>query len=63
MFLSGVELAGGIVMGDRAYGTVEIRGYIKSQNATYRIPPKKTLRIRGIATTASTRSAMCRMLL
>ena len=38
--LKGIELAGSIVMGDKAYGTVEIRGYIESQGATYCIPPK-----------------------
>ena len=38
--LEGVELAGSIVMGDKAFGTVEIRAYIESKNATYCIPPK-----------------------
>lgn len=27
-------------MGDKAYGTVEIRAYIEAQGATYCIPPK-----------------------
>jgi transposase len=27
-------------MGDKAYGTVKIRGYIESQDATFCIPPK-----------------------
>jgi len=38
--LSGVSLAGSVVLGDKAYGTVEIRAYIESQGATYCIPPK-----------------------
>jgi transposase len=36
----GVDLAGVIVMGDKAYGTVEIRAYIESKGASYCIPPK-----------------------
>jgi len=38
--LSNVELEGSIVMGDKAYGTVEIREYIETQGASYCIPPK-----------------------
>jgi len=38
--LEGVELEGAIVMGDKAYGTVEIRAYIESKGASYCIPPK-----------------------
>ena len=38
--LSGVSLAGSTVLCDKAYGTVEIRGYIESQGASYCIPPK-----------------------
>jgi len=38
--LSNVELSGSIVMGDKAYGTIEIRNYIQSQGANYCIPPK-----------------------
>ena len=38
--LSGVTLSGSVVMGDKAYGTVDIRNYIESQGATYCIPPK-----------------------
>ena len=38
--LSGVTLSGSVVMGDKAYGTLEIREYIESQGATYCIPPK-----------------------
>ena len=38
--LSGVVLDGSVVLGDKAYGTVEIRTYVESQGATYCIPPK-----------------------
>lgn len=38
--LESVELAGTIVVGDKAYGTVEIRTYIESKGASYCIPPK-----------------------
>jgi transposase len=38
--LTGLSLAGSIVMGDKAYGTTEIRTYIASQGATFCIPPK-----------------------
>jgi len=38
--LSGVTLSGSVVMGDKAYGTVDVRNYIESQGATYCIPPK-----------------------
>lgn len=38
--LSGIELTGSVVMGDKAYGTKDIREYIESQGATYCIPPK-----------------------
>ena len=38
--LSGVSLEGSVVLGDKAYGTVEIRAYIESQGASYCIPPK-----------------------
>ena len=38
--LSHVELSGGNVLGDKAYGTVAIREYIASEGATYTIPPK-----------------------
>jgi transposase len=36
----GVDLGGSIVMGDKAYGTVEIRAYIESKGGSYCIPPK-----------------------
>lgn len=38
--LSKVELAGSNVIGDRAYGTKDIRDFIASHNAVYTIPPK-----------------------
>jgi len=38
--LSGVELSGSVVLGDKAYGTLEIREHITYQGATYCIPPK-----------------------
>ena len=42
--LSHVDLTGANVLGDKAYGTVAIREYITSQNATYTIPPKTNAR-------------------
>lgn len=38
--LSGVMLSGSAVLADKAYGTLSIRTYIESQNATFCIPPK-----------------------
>ncbi len=38
--LSHVNLEGANVLGDKAYGTSEIRKYIADINATYTIPPK-----------------------
>jgi transposase len=38
--LSKVELAGSNVIGDRAYGTNEIRDFITLNDAVYTIPPK-----------------------
>ena len=38
--LSHVKLSGSNVLGDKAYGTVAIRDYITSKEATYTIPPK-----------------------
>ncbi|MDR2522601.1 MAG: transposase [Synergistaceae bacterium] len=35
-----MELEGSVVMGDKAYGTKEIREYIESHGASYCIPPK-----------------------
>lgn len=34
---------GSVVLGDKAYGTLEIREYIESQGATYCIPPKTNI--------------------
>jgi len=42
--LSKVELTGSNVLGDRAYGTGEIRGYITDCQASYTIPPKSNTR-------------------
>jgi transposase len=38
--LSNVDLSGSVILGDKAYGTLEIRRHIESQDATYCIPPK-----------------------
>ena len=38
--LSHVKLSGSNVLGDKAYGTVAIRDYITSKEATYTIPSK-----------------------
>jgi transposase len=38
--LAGVPIEGSVVLGDKAYGTREIREYIASRGATYCIPPK-----------------------
>jgi transposase len=38
--LSEVELNGSIFMGDKAYGTKDIRRYITEKGAAYVIPPK-----------------------
>ena len=38
--LSEVSLTGANVLGDKAYGTAEIREYIVSRGASYTIPPK-----------------------
>jgi transposase len=38
--LKDVDLTGSTVMGDKAYGTIDIREYIESQGASYCIPPK-----------------------
>ena len=38
--LSKVELAGSNVIGDRAYGTQDIRDFITDSNGVYTIPPK-----------------------
>jgi transposase len=38
--LGGVTLTGSIVMGDKAYGTAEIREFIEAKGGSYCIPPK-----------------------
>jgi transposase len=38
--LEGMELAGNAVLGDKAYGTVEILTYIRNHGGTVVIPPK-----------------------
>ncbi len=38
--LSLTEISDSVVMGDKAYGSKEIRDYITEQGATYAIPPK-----------------------
>jgi len=38
--LSSVDISGSIIMGDKAYGSKEIRNYITENRATYVIPPK-----------------------
>lgn len=39
--LSGVQISGSNILGDKAYGAKEIRDYITGQNAVYTIPPKE----------------------
>lgn len=38
--LSDIDISGSNILADKAYGTIEIRKYIESQNAKYTIPPK-----------------------
>jgi transposase len=38
--LSGIDLTGSTVLGDKAYGTTAIRSYILDRGATICIPPK-----------------------
>lgn len=38
--MEGFDLAGTAVLGDKAYGTVEILNYIRSNGGTVVIPPK-----------------------
>jgi transposase len=38
--LGKVDITGSIVMGDKAYGSVDIRSFIESRGAAYAIPPK-----------------------
>ena len=38
--LSSIEIKNANILGDKAYGTKQIRTYITEQNAAYTIPPK-----------------------
>ena len=38
--LSSIDISGSIIMGDKAYGSKDIRDYIVEQDASYAIPPK-----------------------
>lgn len=38
--LEQIDISGSVVMGDKAYGSKEIRDYITARGATYVIPPK-----------------------
>ena len=42
--LSHVELTGTVVLADKAYGSTEIRNYIKTHGAVYNIPPKSNIK-------------------
>ncbi|MDR1482361.1 MAG: transposase [Synergistaceae bacterium] len=64
--LSNVELEGSIVMGDKAYGTKEIREYIENHGASYCIPPKSNLAYCGkitksVSSPASTANSRLRL--
>ena len=39
--LSGIDISGSNILGDKAYGTEKIRTYITEQNAKYTIPPRE----------------------
>lgn len=39
--LSGINISGSNILGDKAYGTEKIRTYITEQNAKYTIPPRE----------------------
>ena len=39
--LTGINLDGSVVLGDKAYGTTDIRSFITSSGATYCIPPRE----------------------
>lgn len=39
--LKEVSISGSNILGDKAYGSCEIREYITSQGATYTIPPRE----------------------
>ena len=38
--LSGIQISGSNILGDRAYGAKQIRDYITEQNAVFTIPPR-----------------------
>lgn len=39
--LSGINISGSNILGDKAYGTEKIRTYITERNAKYTIPPRE----------------------
>lgn len=39
--LTGVSISGSNVLGDKAYGSADIRNYIIANGATYTIPPRE----------------------
>ena len=39
--LSGVQISGSNILGDKAYGAKRIRDYITEQNAVFTIPPRE----------------------
>ena len=41
--LSGVNISGSNILGDKAYGAKSIRAYIAEQGASYTIPPKSNV--------------------
>ncbi|WP_394803501.1 IS5 family transposase [Huintestinicola butyrica] len=41
--LSGINISGSNILGDKAYGTEKIRTYITEQNAKYTIPPRENI--------------------
>ncbi|MFL0197900.1 transposase [Clostridium sp. WILCCON 0269] len=42
MFFPIINIKDSNILGDKAYGTKEIREYITSKGASYTIPPKST---------------------
>lgn len=42
--LKKVKIEGSNILGDKAYGSQEIRNYITSKNAEYTIPPKSNIK-------------------
>jgi len=41
--LSGLNLEGSVVLGDKAYGSAAIRSFITSEGASYCIPPQENI--------------------